>query len=89
MNTEICKHCDGTGYEYDECETCGRDGWVYDEVTPEGGTIVCPDCEGESDVLCERDCDDGQWEKMSDDARGDAIKELCEILSTDLAEGAK
>ena len=45
-----CKECHGTGFEFDECEGCGRNGWVHD---PDGdGYMTCPECDGESGDQC-------------------------------------
>lgn len=53
MNPTDCPTCDGEVYLYDECDTCGRAGWVVDEE--DGGTMTCLDCGGESAVRC-REC---------------------------------
>ena len=45
-----CKKCDGTGYSFSECETCFRKVWVDDPK--DGGTMTCPDCDGESEERC-------------------------------------
>jgi hypothetical protein len=54
-----CTECGGTGYvEPLECNTCGRDGWVYDPS--DGGTMTCPDCDGDCGEHCPaEDCDGG------------------------------
>lgn len=54
MEPKECGNCNGTGYLFDECETCGRNGWVDDPK--DGGTMTCPDCEGESEEKCDA-CD--------------------------------
>lgn len=52
MNNLIlkCKVCNGTGFTHEECEKCGRDGWVED--LDDGGTMTCPTCDGESAEIC-------------------------------------
>ena len=45
-----CKKCDGSGYTFPSCERCYRLGWVDDPS--DGGTITCPECEGESIERC-------------------------------------
>lgn len=45
-----CNKCDGTGRAHEECETCESNGWVDDP--DDGGTMTCPDCQGESAELC-------------------------------------
>jgi hypothetical protein len=45
-----CKPCRGTGYKHEGCERCERDGWVED--LEDGGTMTCPECNGESAELC-------------------------------------
>jgi DnaJ-class molecular chaperone len=38
--------CDRILREYAmKCKTCDGDGWIYDDE--DGGTKVCPDCDGE------------------------------------------
>ena len=58
MNLETtmkcCDKCEGTGYADEYCETCERKGWVEDPL--DGGTMTCPECDGESETLCE-ECD--------------------------------
>ena len=45
------------GYMEPECNTCGINrGWVNDEE--DGGTMSCPECDGDSGLTCEL-CDDG------------------------------
>jgi|AntDeeMetagen681_2_1112603.scaffolds.fasta_scaffold08533_4 DnaJ-class molecular chaperone len=46
-----CAVCDGTGYLSDECGTCGRAGWIEDDQ--DGGTMTCPDCDGDADQTCD------------------------------------
>ncbi len=46
-----CPFCKGTGMANPDCETCEGNGWVEDEE--DGGTKVCPDCDGEECQECE------------------------------------
>lgn len=68
-----CPHCEGSGYEYDECETCGRNGWVEDEEN--GGTMTCPDCEGESSTQCEECEGDGEVYREDEDDEDETDEE--------------
>lgn len=65
---ESCSSCAGTGYEYEDCELCGRNGWVDDPS--DGGTMVCTACCGDAAEHCKA-CDgtglasektDEEWE---------------------------
>ena len=44
-----CPHCNGKKMEFPDCEECEGRGWVDD---PEGGTMMCPECNGESCSEC-------------------------------------
>lgn len=58
MKGTACSECNGEGYEHQECETCGRDGWVEDP--DDGGTMSCPECGGDSaEPCCAEGCEDG------------------------------
>ena len=45
-----CPHCNGKKMEVPDCEECDGRGWVDD---PDGGTMVCPECSGESCSVCD------------------------------------
>ena len=61
---DTCKECNGSGrvnkawQDSEGCETCTNNGWVYDPS--DGGTMTCPDCDGESAEVCEP-CDGTGW----------------------------
>lgn len=40
-----CEDCRGTGMMFPDCEKCEGHGWVRDPS--DGGTMSCPDCDGE------------------------------------------
>ncbi len=44
-----CPHCNGKKMEVPDCEECEGRGWVDD---PDGGTMICPECDGESCSVC-------------------------------------
>lgn len=44
------KHCID-GWETEECPTCEHSGWVEDNE--DGGTKVCPECDGDAANQCE------------------------------------
>lgn len=46
----ICTACDGSGMAVPDCETCDGRGWVDDEE--DGGTMMCPDCDGDKCDTC-------------------------------------
>ncbi len=48
-NREDCEDCCGTGKMMPDCEKCEGNGWVYDPS--DGGTMMCPDCDG---VECDK-----------------------------------
>jgi DnaJ-class molecular chaperone len=50
MNTITCPHCNGSGMEFPDCETCEGRGWVDDPS--DGGTMSCPECYGETCSVC-------------------------------------
>ena len=50
-NDYTCKHCNGTGMEDPECEMCEGKGWIEDEEN--GGTMTCPECDGEECSECD------------------------------------
>ena len=55
MNT--CEECEGSGLLWLEpCETCDRDGYVSDPS--DGGTMMCPECDGGAAEICPH-CEDG------------------------------
>ena len=45
-----CPHCNGKKMEVPDCEECEGRGWVDD---PDGGTMACPECNGESCSVCD------------------------------------
>lgn len=45
-----CKECDGTGMLAPDCEECEGNGWVTDPS--DGGTMMCPKCDGEHCSKC-------------------------------------
>ena len=45
---ENCDACSGSGNL--ECDTCDSAGWVDDPS--DGGTMTCPDCQGEKCIEC-------------------------------------
>lgn len=45
-----CPHCNGKKMEFPDCEECEGRGWVDD---PDGGTMSCPECNGESCSTCD------------------------------------
>lgn len=45
-----CPHCNGKKMEFPDCEECEGRGWVDD---PDGGTMSCPECDGESCSICD------------------------------------
>ena len=50
-----CEECNGTGMKMPEgCAECDSNGWIPDER--DGGTIVCPECDGGSSDTCDH-CD--------------------------------
>ena len=51
MNEYTCKHCEGTGYEFPNCDTCEGNGWVDDP--DDSGTMTCPECNAESCSECD------------------------------------
>ncbi len=53
---EECKRCNASGYRHDECNTCGRDGYVDDPS--DGGYMSCPECYGDSAEECQ-ECENG------------------------------
>jgi DnaJ-class molecular chaperone len=61
---DTCETCKGTGrakeeWQTDEgCETCESYGWVPDPS--DGGTMTCPDCDGDSAENCE-ECEGTGW----------------------------
>ena len=44
-----CPHCNGKKMEVPDCEECEGRGWVDD---PGGGTMTCPECDGEYCSVC-------------------------------------
>lgn len=48
--SDPCKECRGVGKKA-ECELCEGNGWVDDPE--DGGTMVCPDCDGEAGINCQ------------------------------------
>ena len=44
-----CPHCNGKKMEVPDCEECKGRGWISD---PGGGTMTCPECDGESCSVC-------------------------------------
>jgi len=44
-----CPHCNGKKVEVPDCEECEGRGWVDD---PDGGTMTCPECNGETCSVC-------------------------------------
>ena len=52
---EQCTQCDGQRNKFldEPCQTCGNDGWVDDDI--DGGTMTCPECDGEAGQIC-TDC---------------------------------
>ena len=54
-----CIKCDDTGFVFPECETCGRKGWVEDPKY--GGTMTCPECEGDAEERCVKCDGSGQF----------------------------
>jgi len=53
-----CENCYGEGFQNDECGHCERDGYVDD---PEGGTMTCPYCDGNSAEPCfNEECEEGR-----------------------------
>lgn len=45
-----CPLCHGSGLVMWDCETCEGNGWVED--SEDGGTMMCPDCDGEKCEFC-------------------------------------
>jgi len=60
-----CTKCLGNGYTEEECELCGRDGWVDDP--DDDGTMTCLECDGEAGNICNH-CDNGFAYDEDDDA---------------------
>lgn len=44
-----CPHCETTKMEFPHCKTCNGYGWIDD---PKGGTMTCPECNGEECSEC-------------------------------------
>lgn len=45
-----CEHCQDTQLEHPNCETCKGFGWIEDPS--DGGTMSCPECDGEPCQTC-------------------------------------
>lgn len=53
MSEEFCGYCNGSGRK-EECEKCYGKGWVPDPS--DGGTMTCPQCDGDAAEECNK-CD--------------------------------
>ena len=45
-----CPHCKNTGMKTPDCGMCDAAGWIDDP--DDGGTMMCPYCDGEVCHLC-------------------------------------
>ena len=48
-----CPYCKDTHMKYPDCETCDGNGWVDDP--DDGGTMCCPECDGEECYYCQEE----------------------------------
>lgn len=49
LEPSLCRTCQGSGRKC-ACETCEGNGWVDDPS--DGGTMTCPECNGEAGEPC-------------------------------------